>query len=278
MAKKQKASPLINTHSRIMIGQWNKLSQLVDKYSSPVKEQQAIENSGDIDDDDFFSLEEPTEEKPKVLSKDNIEEALRGPYQAFLHNIMASYALICRLRFELHIEKEDVFKGKRAQLPKEDQLPKQKIDNLKFSQLDEAQQQLEQLCDDYYQQWHALIHQGIDQLTEQCAQQGCHFTELEIKEFHDEEPLSELKARFAEINLTLDPVNFESMNVRDYLQLKSKLSLHNALNRQHQSSDEKTLQKLIKNLQKLFNNIAKQEKKLLAAQAKEAAQFEVILK
>jgi hypothetical protein len=116
----------------------------------------------------------------------------------------------------------------------------------------------------HYQQWQEQIQQWQQQLITNLTAHDTQLSDIEIKEFQDQEPLSELLARF--IDLHIDISKPEVMNFEEYFHLKTHLTIHSSLSRRHQTHENHEIHKILKKLKKDFSAINKDEKELLTQQ------------
>lgn len=259
----------VTTHVRLLLSEWKALAKLIVTHSTPTKDK-PITNLEDLESFDIENLEnlvlEAPNENPPILHEKQILVALQGPYGTLIRQKMAAFAYITRLRLELHLSKEEVFKSRRATLPEEDQISPEKIVELSFSTLDNYQKELESMTEQHNEQWLHFIGHWNNEFMGFLVKESIKLTERESKEFQDEETPSEILPRFIEVGLKLPKPEYAEMNFSEYLELKGRLIIQSSLSRQHLSHTDTDINKIIKKFDKSFANMQKQEKRLVQEQ------------
>lgn len=249
MAKKE-SDYFIGTYAKIILSDWPMLAELVSVHTQLIKH--APEQEKEVQQ---FNL----------LSERQITDAIKGPYQAFFKQKMIAYAAISRLQLELTVEKEEVFKEKRTP-PETKELPKKLVEKFSFSDLDNIRSELDQLTSEHDQQWKEYIQQWQGKILSRINEIGITLTEIEIKEFKDQEPISELYDRFVNLHIELPKTKKNAMNFQKYFTYKIYLIIHSALSRQHRPHQQEDIKKILKLLKSDLDAIRKEEKQILADQ------------
>lgn len=267
----QRLPRFIGTQARILMTEWKAVAKLVVTHSVPAKEK-PITNIEDLESFDIENLENITfstaDELPNILTEKQIQIALQGPFGGCIREKMSAYAKVARLRLEIHLSKEELFKGKRAVQPEAEQIPAKKLEKLNFAQLDSVQNDLDILTETHNQEWQSFIEEWTDYLLEFFSQSNLLLTEREIKELKDEDIATELLPRFIEVGIQLPKKDYSEMSFTDYLYLKALLTAQSALSRQHLPHDDSELQQKLKNFKSLSAQMQKQEQQLLEDQKK----------
>ncbi|MBS0351079.1 MAG: hypothetical protein JSR33_07830 [Proteobacteria bacterium] len=261
----------LGTQSRILITEWQGLAKIIVAHSVPSQEK-VITNIEDLESFDIENLENITfstgDEIPNILTEKHLNAALQGPYHGFILDKMRAYAYVARFRLELHLQKEEIFKNKRAVLDQSEQIPAKKLTKLTADQLDQMQSDLDQLTEQHDQQWRELINEWSDQLLSYFQQSQVSLTEREINGMKEEDVAAEILPRFIEIGLKLPEKDYSTLSCADYLYLKTLLTLQSALSRQHQVHELKDIEEKIKKYKTVWGEIEKHEKALLSQQLK----------
>lgn len=261
--------PFLGTQTRILLTEWKALAKVIVAHSMAAKDK-PITSFADLENFDIENLENltlaTTDEIPHILSEKQINTALQGPFGAAIKQKMAAYAIIARLRLELHLNKEEIFKGKRLTLPPEQQIPEKKLLKLSFSQIDETQTNLDQITEQHDQEWQNFLQRWNEQLLAFLNKSTMPLTEREIKEFKDEDIATELLPRFSDVGLTLPKKNYAHMSFSDYLQLKAQLTVQSSLSRRHLSHTNNDIEQVLKNFSEQLTTMQNQEQQLLERQ------------
>ena len=167
---------------------------------------------------------------------------------------------------------DETLKEKRATLSDEDKVPENILKNTTLADLTKIQQALDQLTTEHEQAWETHRQQWTQQMLQRLNEQGLSLSEIEVKEFTDLEPISELLDRFVALNIDLPKTKKSDMNFSKYLTLKADITIQSALSRQHMPHDQSDIQKVLGKLKSDFTAIAKQETQILADQKTETDQ------
>ena len=217
------------------------------------------------EEEDILPEESLTSEKlPPLISPIQIKTTFEGPYQNFLKLMITTYAKNARIRFEKHLLQEEIFKGNRISLVK-NQITSQKLEKINFSDLNQIEEKLNQMTNDFHQKWQEFYSEAAQNFIEHCKKENILLTTYEKKEIHDEEPFSELTAKFIELNLTL-PEYKSPLTFTQYLSMKIHLTLQSALSRQHLPHGNTEINEILKKFKPNFNKMSKQEKQLFNKQ------------
>lgn len=259
MVKKKQLEHYISTHARIFLSDWRTLADLVNKHTKLVKESVQSEHN---------ELEEESEtkqEKKPVLTTRQINDALNGPYQRFFKDKMTAYAAISRMKLELNIIKNEIFKDKRQASP-ELSLPASQLEKFSMQDLHEIQNELNELTEKDNVEWETHLADWQQHIIEALKQYNISLNEIEIIEFQGKEPISELLERFTELNIQLPKTKKNGMNFAAYLTYKTNIAIHSALSRQHQPHEQTDINKILKSLKSVFDKITKEENNLIKKQ------------
>lgn len=260
---------MISTQARILITEWKSLAKLIANHSTPMKEK-PITHIEELENFDIENLENITfstaDEIPNTLSEKQIQTALQGPFGGLFKQKMSVYAKIARFRLEIHLSKEELFKGKRAIQPEAEQISAKKLEKLSFSQLDKIQADLDTLTEQHDQEWQEFIQEWTEKLIKFFAQSRLTLTERELKELRDEDIITELLPRFIEVGLKPPQKTYPEISFADYLYLKALLTTQSALSRQHLAHDDNEIQQKLQGFKSALTQMQKQEQELLEAQ------------
>lgn len=253
MIKKQK-DLFIGTHTRVILSDWKILADLITEHAFFIRERTQP------------SQEENESTFPKVLSRREIEDALEGPLQGFFKQKISAYLKIVKVRMHLNIMEDEMLKDHSKTLSEEEKVPTRILQNISLSDLTKIQQTLDPLTTEHAEQWKQSREQWNQEIVEALNKQDLALSEIEIKEFLDPEPISELLNRFVHLNIDLPKTRQSEMGFSKYLALKATITIQSALSRQHLPHDQPTIQKTLNKLKSDFNFIAKQESEILETQ------------
>lgn len=257
------------TQARILMTEWKGLAKCIMDHSTAVKDK-PITQFEDLENFDIENLENinfsTADEIPNILPEKNIQTALQGPYGSLIRQKLSAYGKIARLRLEIHLSKEELFKNKRANLPEEHKISVKKIEKFDFTQLDEIQYKLDELTEHHDLQWREFLAEWTNQLLEFLVHSQLAMTDREVKELQDEDLSTEILPRFIEVGLKLPKKDYSQMTFVDYLYLKAMLIIQSALSRRHLEHTDALIQKKLQEFQTELNTMQDQESQLLKLQ------------
>lgn len=240
-------SYFFSTHAKFILSEWSALHDLIVKHTTLIKKSKAS----------------AAEEETIKLTDRHLQDALAGPYQAFFKPIITAYALLMRYRLELNVVEHDIFKENRPILPEQQPIPKKRLAKISITDLETMQDKLNDLITQYDDQWQDHIEQWQQLLLSDMSHALNSLSDIEMKEFKDLEPFSELLDRFTLLQLPLPKTKGTDMNFKNYFKLKSDLTIHSALSRQHKPHEQAEIDKILKLLKPTLDHIQKDEKQLL---------------
>lgn len=236
----------ISTDAKVLINDWQALRESLEKNTSLVKGR---------------SVPDISPSPVGLLSDRQLNDGLYGPWQNFFKLKLSAYATITKIRFMQIITQDDTFKDS------ENAYPKDVLQKFSVTDLDKMQKLLDDQVHLHYQQWQEQIQRWNLPLITHLTENEIPLSDIEIKEFQDQEPLSELLDRFTDLHIEITKpkiIDFEA-----YFRLKIHLAVHSSLSRRHQSHEHHEIQKIYKKLKNDFTTINHDEKNLLATQTLE---------
>jgi len=246
MDKKKERDLFIGTHARIVLSDYPVLAKLIMKYSQFVKDQLQSSNK---------QLHYPTH----IINRREIEDAIDGPMSTFFKQKLTAYMALARIHMSLNILQEDTLKNKQSELLDIDKIPESLLKNMSLSDLSKIKQQLDQLTHEHAKVWEQSSKQWTEHTLSCLNNENLSLSTIEIKEFKDLEPISELLDRFTILNIDFPKMQKSDMNFSKYLMLKADIAIHSALSRQHKPHNQPDIQKILNQLKSEFTTIAKQE-------------------
>ncbi|MCB1827135.1 MAG: hypothetical protein KDH94_01835 [Coxiellaceae bacterium] len=251
---KNDITAFISTHARISLSDWTVLAKLITDHAKLIKEKN--QSAADTEESTL----------PNILSRREIEDALNGPLQAFFKLAITAYSTLARVQVNLNMLEDDTLKEKRAKLADEDKVPDKILKNTSLADITKIRRALDELVTQQAELWQSSRQQWEHQLLQHLNEQGLSLSEIEVKEFTDPEPISELLDRFTALNIDLPKTSKDDMNFSKYLTLKADIAIQSALSRQHLPHEQSNIQKVLSKIKSDFNAINKQEVNMLAEQ------------
>lgn len=252
MSDDNKFPHFINTYQRVLLSDWQPMAKLLFKHSSLLK------HGG-------YSEQAFNEDPTHVLTEQQIQDALQGPYSAYFLAHIKTYSLLARWRMAAHIDKDDSLKDNLDSIDPTLKINPKKIEALGEDGLKDLQDHLNELVELHGQQWEGQLFFWQMSITGALRNEGLELAEIESDDFSAPEPLSELLERYEGLNITPPKTAFP-LSFADYFRLKAYLLIHSTLSRQHQTHDDKAIQKYLKALKKPLAEVEKAEKQLAAQQ------------
>lgn len=220
----------------------------------------------------FSTLSERTKGKVKLnetsqtalLTDQQIESVMEGPYALFLREKLQAYVLFTRVRIEHLIVNEQIFKEIRGHVPNEYKISETKIKELNNEKLHVVEKELNKLTSDHFNQLQEWLTDWQHQLIDAFNANGLNLSDIEINDLKDQEPYSAIEDRFVNLNIQLPKLKKGEMNFSKFLKLKADLAAHSALSRQHKPHQQADIDKILKKIKKVLDLVESQEKQLLA--------------
>ena len=131
-----------SSYARILISDWKVLAELVNNHTAFIKK--TAQGKAPT-----TSLEDP----PEILDQRQLEDAVNGPYSAFFKTAFSAYARLSRVKMELNLRENEVFKDGRAEISPDLKLPSKLIEGLNFAKLDEIANLLNDITREHNDQW-----------------------------------------------------------------------------------------------------------------------------
>ena len=246
---KQQSDYFVNTYARAMLTDWRPLAKVMQQHTELLIESTHKESENDA-------------AQPQIINRRQFDDAIHGPLASFFRHIISAYALVGRFQLEFNIKDNDVFKGKRINLDELPKIPETVMLNVTIGQIDEMRRELDQMTDQFYQQWMELQDAWKNAITQALEEQNITLAVLEITELQGREPMSELLDRFTDLKIDLPKFDKEKMSWQTYLQLKTIVVIHSALSRNQLQHDTQAINKTLKQIKSVFADIDRQEKQL----------------
>jgi hypothetical protein len=202
------------TYSKIMLSQYDPVKNIVQKHTPGISEEK---------------IEDQT-----LLSSEQLNEALNGPYGRFINLILPAYAGFNKLVSSINLTQDTLFKTKRVNIAAEVDLPKQ-LKNFPLNKMTALEKKLQQYINEYHDIWETLLQEWNEHLLKSIASIDFAVSEIEQREFTLEETVSQILNQFTDFRIDMPAVNLESLTFHEYLVLKIHLMIHNSLGRRQLS-------------------------------------------
>ncbi|OGO93325.1 MAG: hypothetical protein A3F41_01310 [Coxiella sp. RIFCSPHIGHO2_12_FULL_44_14] len=238
----------LSTNAKILINEWVTLRGILLKHTTTTKESANLSATS----------------VPTLLSDRQLDDALSGPYQGFIKQKLSAYASLGLRRLRLTLQQDEILQSEAEN--KETPVSEEKYT---LADLDKMLSALNQLTVAHHEQWQTLLHEWDQSMITSLTQHDIPLSDIELKEWQEKAPLSELQDRFTALNLESPHPRKPEMNYADYYRLKAMLSIVSSLSRRHQAHTLTEINHVIKKLKSDFNHIQQQEKNLLETQLQE---------
>lgn len=206
---------------------------------------------------------------PSLLSLEEMDEILLGPYAAFVKQQCKVYGTLAKVRLAASTADEAAFKEARAMSKAKEttaSIPKTVLEQASLSSLDTLQKELDALTLQQNEEWEKHYTAWVQQLITWLEKEDIALTRSEVEEMQRYEPITILKNHYAELGISLPKLKNKEMFFSDYMKLRSRLVIINALSRQHEPHEEADLKKIFKNAKSIFDTIQLEEKTLFESQ------------
>lgn len=203
----------------------------------------------------------------EILSCQQINEVLNGPYGHFVQLAIAGYATFSKLISGLNLTQDTLFKTKRIDINKEVKLP-QDLKNYSLTKITALEKNLGQAINEGHQVWEKQLEKWKSELLEVFKNISFPLSEIEKRDFQSKETITAVLNQYTEFKITLPKVNLKSLSFDDYLKLKTYLAIHNSLARRQNSSTHSEVMHTLKKLMPALTKIEKKEKEIFQQQKK----------
>lgn len=190
------------------------------------------------------------------LTQDEIDAALEGPLGDFFRQKISAYAKIMQDANRFAKSGEEAFKS----------LVDSNLPLKSGGEIDKALTELTELTEEHYQEWLSQWQQFAELLIKSLENKKTLLNKIEAEDLIRQESLSELYKRYNDLHLELPRIKSKTMNLENYLYLKTYLAIQSALSRQHLPHEPADIQAILKSLKKDFQSISQAEKALLKSQ------------
>ncbi|MDF1795978.1 MAG: hypothetical protein P1U63_05520 [Coxiellaceae bacterium] len=248
-------SYFIPTYTRIMISDWSNIARFIIEHARPMKDK--------VNPDE--------NQQNYVPSESQVNDALNGPFNGYIHQCISAFAKIARVRIE-HTRKDSDFFITEATENNPNEIPERLLKQTSSAECDNLTKQLNDKVATYSQQWRDAANHWVSQVQQQLMSQDLPLSEIEITELKDDEPLSDVLDRYTELKVE-HPKLPKEMNFAVYYTLKTTLAVHSVLSRLQKPHTANDIDKHIKPLKKLFVTITEEQKQLLENQQVEIAEI-----
>ncbi len=247
---------MISTYARLALSDWQVLSKLIVKHGT------------------LFHAETKTPVNP-LLEIETIQEAFRGPYQAFLRERLPIYSGLGRVKSKLITTQQDLLKRDSATPlpPEQTTLPAELLAGITMPMLEQIKQQLDQNTQEQYAQWQEAVNYWKNGLSQYLNQTNIVLTDIELEEFMRDETVSEVFTRYKNLSIPLPSMKNGCSCFGIYLRLKTVIAVYSSLNRRMQPHNETDIELILKPLSNYFSDIEKYERQMIENQQQLAMQI-----
>lgn len=251
----------LSTYALVALSDWQVLAGFITRYGTA--QQRPTE-----------TLDAEASHSPTLLSSSSIQEALQGPFSAFLKQNIANYSYIGRIRSKCITSQQDFFKQENHADDKADVngLTAEMLRHFSLTSLDGLQKQLDTLVTEQHQQWIDALNYWKNGLAQYFNQSNMPLSEIETQEFMSDLTATELMAEFTELKIEPPKIKNGCTTFGAYLKLKSALAVYDSLSRRLQSHTKDDVDQFLKPLLNYFSDVEKYEHQMLESQQTQAMQ------
>lgn len=246
----------ISTHTKLLLGDWSIPTSILREETARLKD---IIHSEESKPDPLIA---------SLITDQQIDDALNGPFQHFFKAHLHAYATIAKIESALTITKEEFFKEGEQTTDTIYGLSTSLLGKIELSTLKQLREKCDALTKQHHADWKSHIQQWRESLLAEFKKNNFLLSNLETQDFAVNETISELHDRFLNLKLALPKLSKSTFDFQQYFTLKSALMIQSALARMQQPHTEKEIDVQLKNLQSIFKSISKTEKELVETQKK----------
>lgn len=241
----------IPTYVRLLCSEWTAINTLIIEHGTPMREKIHGKREFLIPEESYLN------------------DALNGPYQPFLETCLNAHARVARIRLELTLEENDLFKRGENVPSNPARIPQKILKKCNLAECDNLTKKLSEHIQTYAGQWRESVHTWSLELQSALNQAGLKLTDIEIQHFNDDEPISDLHNRFIELKLEKPTYKREKKGFSAYFILKLTLAIHSILSRLQQPHGPSEIEPYLKSAKSPLEKIHQEETQLLNAQKTE---------
>ncbi len=249
MSDNKSQPTIIPTIAKVLMDDWETLTRIIRQIATPVGHK-------------------GTEKDNTLLTDAMINDAVSGPYHPFLSAKLKAFGEICEYRMLITVSENEALQEKVKDISKEEN-PKLKIaKKLSICELDKRQHQLDELTNEHFSTWQSHIKTWLATIENELNTLAVPLSELEHHELYQLEPISQLAARFIELDIEMPKNKKDYFNFATYLHFKTTLIVQSSLGRRQLPHQKKDIEQITKKLKNTFSEIEKTENSLASEQAK----------
>jgi len=247
MSKEKSTQPFpLGTYARMIIQDWQSLSQFIIKHAKRLQEQH-----------------QSTSTETKNLQESQIDEVLNGPYHDLVQSYYHAISLLMFANYTIKVADDDTFKT--VKLPEnitQKTIPTKYLDQLTPQTLEQVRATLETRFQEHKQQWLECVEMWRTDISIHFTQCQITLSEDEMQTLVADEPISELLERFVERQLTMPKQKQPRYTFADYFHLKIIVITQSALSRQQLPHTQKDMDAVVKKFKGCLSEIKQKEKSL----------------
>lgn len=244
MNDKKQPVKIIPSDAKILLDDWDTLTRIIRQVAIPAHKH--------------------ADAGSELLDDATINDAIRGPYRPFLACKLKAFAKLCSMRMLITSIDNDALQEDKKNIQKSSHPLAKYVSKTTISDVDKRQKQLDEITNEHFSEWQAQIKHWLDLLINSLAKNKVPLSSLETEELAELMPVSELFARFENLNLELPKI--KELNFSNYFKLKTELVARNSLARRQLPHTEKELDAVTKDLKNVFSEIHKMEAALIKQQ------------
>lgn len=187
------------------------------------------------------------------LNPENLDHALNGPLGPFFLSFIQAYLKIMQQHHAQALKNDEAFKD----------LASTNLPTKSPTEIDQEMAELNESFEKNYQLWLNFWLESAKNLAKKLAEKKLILNPIETEDLYRQENLIVLYKRFNELQVEIPTLKSPSMNLSNYLYLKTYLAIQSALSRQHLPHEPSDIEGFLKLLKKDFQSIAQAEKELL---------------
>ncbi len=258
-----KKQTYLTTYMRVLLNDWQGLADLMQSHASPIV--------GEV------KTESTPESVKERLTEKQIEDALSGPYATFFQQKLAAYAVYARINMAVLAKEDNPLKNAAEKYELSDadeaikavQLNKSLLEKLTPANMQKIRKDLDKLVEDHFDNWQTQIEEWYKDICQASKRVKVALSDSEQEQLCADEPISEIKDRYADLNLPWPKLKQNGANFREYIQLKVYLAIQSTLSRQQLPHGVEEVNRKQKLLKSTYKRIAEAEEELTTKQQKE---------
>lgn len=252
----------VGTYTKVIISNYATLNQILFHRTTTIKDQLINESQS--------QQENKAEGMPLVLSNQQLDDALNGPFSSFFKSFLNVFSLIAYLQQQIVQLNDEVFASKNENANNSYHIARDKLKKISINDIEMFEQKVNSFMTKSNDEWSDLVNESSQLLIEGFGRLNMKLTDTDLQELYNLYTASELVNRLNDMKVDCSAQEKSTENhLQNYFTLKCKLTLYSYLGREQQQIDNKHIEKSLTSFSELLASLTKKEKEISKRTQKE---------